>query len=214
MADATRRGVLISLSGLDGAGKTTQARLLGDWLAGLGFATSVEAPEGPSAARYVLSALASNAGLDDHVDLLGPDTTHLVTAFLRYRDWAERVVTALSRPGFVVTDRCPPCHYAAARAVGAGNEPLLRQVLGLLPAPDLVLFIEVSPAAAHARLHARGGGTETLGYLVANERGYRELPEFAEFTVVNGEASVDEVHGAVRAQVMTRWPAVRAAEQP
>lgn len=209
------RGFLVSFCGLDGAGKTTQARLLAKWLAGLGALRAVEAPDGPSTVRRVLTTLAARAGVADHVDVLGPDTTHLVTAFMRYRDWTERVVPALTDPGFVVTDRAPVCHYAAARAVGAGNEDLLRGVLGLLPAPDLVIYLHLPPARAYSRLAARGSGAERLSYLVANEQGYRTLPEFARFVVVDGNGGVDAIQRAVREQVIAHWPARRiGVDQP
>jgi len=207
-------GFLVSFTGLDGAGKTTQARLLAGWLAGLGALSGVEAPDGPSPVRRVLTTLAGRAGLDDHMDLLGPDLTHLVTAFMRYRDWTERVVPALDRPGFVVTDRAPACHYAAARGVGAGNEDLLRGVLGLLPAPDLTIYLQVPPEYAYARLATRGAGAERLSYLAANDLGYRALPEFAGFVVVDGTRSVDAVHQDVREQVIARWSARRAGVAP
>lgn len=200
-------GFLVSFCGLDGAGKTTQAGLLGRWLAGLGARAAVEAREGPGIVRRALETLANQAGLTEHGDLLGPDQTHLVQAFLRLRDWTERVTPALDRPGFVVTDRAPVCHYAAARADGASNEAVLRQVLGLLPTPDLVIYLRVAPADAYARLTARGEGTERLAYLVANEQGYRSLPEFSEFVSVDGSGEVEAVHAAVRDQVTARWPA-------
>jgi dTMP kinase len=200
-------GFLVSFCGLDGAGKTTQAGLLGRWLAGLGALTAVQAREGPGIVRQALETLAGRAGLAEHGDLLGPDQTHLVKAFLRLRDWTEHVVPALARPGFVVTDRAPLCHYAAARADGAGNEPMLRQVLGLLPSPDLAIYLHVPPADAYARLTVRAEGTERLAYLVANEQAYRSLPEFSELVVVDGAADADAVHLAVREQVTARWPA-------
>jgi dTMP kinase len=200
-------GFLVSFCGLDGAGKTTQAGLLGRWLAELGALTAVEAREGPGIVRRALETLADQAGLAEHGDLLGPDQTNLVKTFLRLRDWTERVVPALDRPGFVVTDRAPVCHYAAARADGAGNEAVLRRVLGLLPTPDLLIYLHLTPAEAYARLTARGEGTERLAYLVANEQGYRGLPEFTDFVVVDGSGDAEAVHAAVRDQVTARWPA-------
>lgn len=199
---------LVSLAGLDGAGKTTQARLLGRWLADQGHDVAVEAPDGPSVTRALLSDLAGRLGMADYHDVFGPDATHLVTAFMRYRDWAERVVPALASRHWVVTDRSAVCHYAAARAVGAGNEDALRLVLGSLPRPDLVIYLDVPPEVAYQRLTLRPAGREESSFLRANERGYRELPEFGDFTVVPGAGSVTEVQEALREAVRMRFPAL------
>src|SRR5580658_645314 len=149
---------LVSLAGLDGAGKTTQALLLAQWLTAGGNAVAVEAPPGPSVVRSVLSELASELGVADHHEVFGPDVTHLLTAFMRYRDWTERVVPMLHTHEWVVTDRSAVCHYAAARAVGAMNEADLRLVLGLLPQPDLIVYLDVPPEEAYWRLTRRGSG--------------------------------------------------------
>ena len=201
---------LISLAGLDGAGKTTQARLLGQWLASRRQAVATEAPDGPSLTRSVLAEIAAERGLTDHHEVFGPDATHLITAFMRYRDWAERVVPRLGTHSWVVTDRSAVCHYAAARAVGARNEESLRLILGRLPKPDLLLYLDVPAGVAYRRLTQRESGREETAFLEANDRGYRELPEFSGFTVVPGSGSVADVQEALRAAVSARYPVLAA----
>ena len=206
-------GTLVSLAGLDGAGKTTQARLLAHWLESRGYDVAIEAPPGPSLIRRTLSELAGERGLADHHDVFGPDVTHLLTAFMRYRDWTERVLPALAARQWVVTDRSAVCHYAAARAVGATNEADLRLVLGRLPVPDLTIYLDVPPDEAHRRLFGRSAspgqqaGLEKPAFLQANERGYRDLPEFGGFAVVPGTGSVAQVQDRIRAEVGRIRPA-------
>ena len=200
--------ILVSLAGLDGAGKTTQAKLLAQWLNDCGHSVAIEAPPGPSLVRRTLSELAGERGVADFHDVFGPEATHLITAFMRYRDWAERVLPVLPARQWVVTDRSAVCHYAAAKAVGATNEADLRLVLRRLPRPDLIIYLDVSPQEAHRRLTARGSaGREGLAFLRANDRAYRELPEFGQFEVVSGAGSVEQVQARLREALRRRFPA-------
>ena len=200
------QAALVSFAGLDGAGKTTQAGLLADWLTAKGFTVALEAPQGPSFVRSVLAELASDLGLHDHHEVFGPDVTYLLTAFMRHRDWAERVVPALRTHQWIVTDRSAVCYYAAAYATGATNEETLRMVMRRLPVPDLVLFLDVTPEEAFRRLERRNDGREEAAFLAANERGYRHLPEFADFTVIAGSGSIPEVQARIRQAVSQRFP--------
>ena len=205
------RAALVSFAGLDGAGKTTQARLLADWLTTTGFTVALEAPQGPSFVRSVLTELASDLGLPDHHEVFGPDVTYLLTAFMRHRDWAERVVPALRTHQWMITDRSAVCYYAAANATGATNEQALRMVMRRLPVPDLILFLDVTPEEAFSRLERRNDGREEAAFLRANERGYHQLPEFPGFTVVTGTGSIPEVHARVRQAVSQRFPELLVA---
>jgi dTMP kinase len=202
-----RTARLVSLAGLDGAGKTTQVALLGRWLSDCGYSVAVEAPPGPSLTRKTLTEMAAQRGVEDFRDVFGPDVTHLITAFMRYRDWTERVLPALSTHQWVLTDRSAVCHYAAARADGAGNEADLRLVLGRLPQPDLLIYLDVPPGEALGRLNARGSGLEHGAFLLANEQGYRTLPEFGTFEVVSGTGSAGSVQSRLRAAVRRRFGA-------
>jgi dTMP kinase len=193
-----KTGKLISLAGMDGAGKTTQARLLGQWLSDRGHTVAVEAPPGPSLLRRTLADLADQRGVDDYHDVFGPEVTHLLHAFMRFRDWTERVVPARSTHDWVVTDRSAVCHYAAASADGAANEADLRLLLGRLPRPDLTVYLELDPREACDRLTARGSGLESTTFLRANDRAYRDLPEFIDFVIVPGSGPVDQVQARLR----------------
>jgi dTMP kinase len=198
-------GKLISLAGVDGAGKTTQTRLLGQWLSDRGHTVAVEAPPGPSLVRRTLAGLADQLGLADYHDVFGANVTHLVSAFQRLRDWTDRVVPALPANEWVVTDRSALCHYAAASADGATNEADLRLVLGQLPRPDLILYLDLDPQQACDRLTARGSGLEDTTFLRANDRGYRELPEFGDFVVVPASGPVEQVQDRLREALDRRF---------
>ena len=209
MPDPTPRARFVSFAGLDGAGKTTQARLLGARLAALGLRTVVEAPPGPSFVRRVLSDLAADSGADSYLDVLGADTTRLLSAFVRYRDWTTSVVPALRSAQFVVTDRFAACHYASVRALNGSNEELIRAAFRALPVPDLTLFLEVPPEVAERRVATRGVDHQDLDFLRSYDRAYRSLPEFAGFVRVDGVGTVTDVAARIHDQVRVRWPELR-----
>jgi dTMP kinase len=56
---------------------------------------------------------------------------------------------------------------------------LLPWLLRTLPAPDVVLHLDVSPETAHQRILARGTDEESVTELTALRNAYRALPEYA-----------------------------------
>lgn len=199
---ALRRARFISFAGVDGAGKTTQAQLLADWLRARGHRVALYVPQVPAPVRAVRSRLAGHAGL------LGQEHTRLISGFLRYRSWRRAVLPELEAKDFVITDRFAACYYASVRAVGARTETLLRRVYRTLPRPDLTFFLAIPPAAAQDRVDARGDDHHDLGYLTDYDRAYRELPEFADFTVIDADAAESLVQAELREQVERHFPGV------
>lgn len=151
-----RRGVLITLEGCDGCGKSTQAALLCDRLTGLGLpvgpldapGTVVREPGGTPAGEAIRDLL-----------LHGPAPTSAWTEALLYAaaraDLVEAVLSpALAAGRVLVLDRfldSSLAYQGFARRLGvdevlAVNEPGLRGVL-----PDLTLVIDVDPVVGLAR---------------------------------------------------------------
>ncbi|GAA4572549.1 hypothetical protein GCM10023176_35690 [Micromonospora coerulea] len=61
----------------------------------------------------------------------------------------------------------------------------------------MVCFLATSPTVAQRRVLARGIDSEELAHLRALDAGYRALPEFATFVVVDGDGDPDEVAAAL-----------------
>ncbi|WP_199041607.1 dTMP kinase [Glycomyces salinus] len=203
----------IAFAGTDGSGKTTQAELAGSWLRDLGYRTAVVASQSPSFTRRVLTDMAAEAGLGDHMDVVGPAMTRFVGAMVRYRDWNETLLPALERDDFVVVDRYVACFYASVRAMGTGNENLLRRMFRNLPVPHMTILVRVEPETALERLRRRGVDHEYPEYLKAFAHEYDEIPESENFTVIDGSEDTAAVGRAVRSQIARRFPDVaRRAE--
>lgn len=209
------RGAFIVFEGLDGAGTTTQARLLCEALAAQG--TQVHPTREPSdgpVGVLLRQALAGRLLLRDGKRLTA-ETLALLFAADRRDHLAAEVEPALARGITVVCDR-----YLLSSLAYQGQEvdpALVRAVNAGLPAPDLTLFLRVAPEVALRRRSGRAGGDELYEALETQRRVARaydeavaELGAAHAIVTVDGEASL----AAVTAQCLEasrRLPALRPA---
>ncbi|HET6998718.1 MAG TPA: dTMP kinase [Solirubrobacterales bacterium] len=191
--------MFISLEGVDGSGKSTQARLL---VAALGPGTvAIREPGGTDAAERIRELLADpGVPLEPLAELL---------LFLAARaDLTERVIRpALEDGRDVVSDRFSDSSVAyqgAARGLGVG------EVIGLCDTatdglwPDLTLLLKVDPelglgrAAGEDRFESEG-----LELQRAVAEAYEEIAIIASdrMVVIDATGTVEEVHERVMAIV-------------
>ncbi len=157
------RGRFIALEGGEGAGKSTQARLLADALTARGIAVTVtREPGGTAGAEAIRALLLSTEG-----EGWLPRAEALLFAAAR-SDHVERLIRpALASGTWVICDR----FVDSSRAYQGGGAGLTDAELmdlhrigsgGLLP--DLTLLIDVSPHVAARRLALRDtGGSDRIG---------------------------------------------------
>ena len=201
-----KRGKFIAFEGGEGAGKSTQARLLAAALAARGIACVVtREPGGTPGAEAIRRLLLGMAGEGWH-----PRAEALLFAAAR-SDHAERlIVPALEAGKWVICDRfvdSSRAYQGGAGGLGDTEVMALHQVgsNGLLP--DLTLLIEVSPEAATARAAARDGdaadriGGRDAAYhaRVAQAFGDLAAAEPARFARIAGDETADVVHQKVLA---------------
>ena len=151
------RGRFIAFEGGEGAGKSTQARLLADALRARGIdVLSTREPGGTSGAEAIRSLL-----LDPPGEGWGAEAEALLFAAARADHVARAIRPALDAGSWVISDR----FVDSSRAYQGGGGGLSdADVLalhrigsgGLLP--DLTLLIEIAPEAAAVRLARRDGG--------------------------------------------------------
>lgn len=206
---AAARGRLIALEGIDGCGKSTQARILADAL-GARLTREPGATELGTRLRELLLAAEM------------PAPSPRAEALLMAADRAEHVALvlepALAAGEWVVSDRFS-ASTVAYQGYGRGLDPSeLRTVVAWATgglAADLSILVDVPVAVATARLAAGPGGAARL------DRMERLGPEFAtrvregflaqvtadpgHWLVVDGEATVPDVAAHIVAAVRTRF---------
>jgi len=142
-------GKLIVLEGTDGVGRSTQTRLLHNWLEGSGLAVyDTGLTRGRLAGSHIQQAKEGHT--------MGRRTQALFYA-TDFADRLEREIVPALRAGYVVlTDRY--IYSLMARSAVRGMErEWLRKLYGFARKPDLVLYLKVSIHKLVPRVLASGG---------------------------------------------------------
>ena len=128
-------GHLVVIEGTDGVGRSTQIDLLRPWLELEGFAVSSTGwTQSPLLAETIVEAKA------------GHELTVTTFSLLYAADFADRlehqIIPALKAGFVVVADRY--MYTAFARNTVMGADPLwTRDLFGIAPVPDLVLYLQI-----------------------------------------------------------------------
>jgi dTMP kinase len=151
----TRRGRFVVVEGLDGAGTTTQARLLGERLRAAGRAVHVTAePSGGPVGALVRQVLQQRitggpgGGFDPHA-------LALLFAADRLDHVAAEVAPRLAAGCDVVSDRYT-LSSLAYQGLTTGDLAWVEAINRRAPAPDLIVFLRVRPGLALGRRRAAG----------------------------------------------------------
>ncbi len=196
--------MFVSFEGIDGSGKSTQARLLAETLRARGRdVIATREPGGSPGAEEIRRLLVEGGG-----ERWSPETELLLFTAAR-RDHLERLIRpALNAGRTVITDRFADStrvYQGAARAAQrAVVDKLHAMMIGI--EPDLTFVIDIDPAIALARGNARGGAEdrfESLGLAFQQKLrdGFRALAaEYpARVRLIDGAGSADEVAARVLA---------------
>ena len=202
-------GIFISFEGIDGAGKSTQARLLAEALRARGHVVCHTREPGGSAGAEEIRRLV----LEGDADRWSTETELLLFTAAR-RDHLEKTIRpALARGEVVISDR-----FADSSRIYQGlTRGDLRDTVDRLHAlmigaePDVTVLIDIEPAEGLARAVARAGREmrfEGMGLGVQEKArdGFLALAQThpARFRVIDGARGLDAVAADVLAAVLAR----------
>jgi dTMP kinase len=154
-------GIFISLDGIDGCGKSTQCRLLADWLRSQGHTvTTCRDPGGTALGDEIRQLLLSKNQERE------PLAEALLFMASRVQLLSEIIDPALERGEIVISDRYL-LSTVAYQGYGKGVDRELLWAMGRWAAdnrePDLTLVLDLPVEAAEARLQRPADNMERLG---------------------------------------------------
>ncbi|KTR85875.1 dTMP kinase [Leucobacter chromiiresistens] len=202
-------GTFITLEGGDGAGKTTQADMLGQWLDGRGLEVVRTREPGGTRLGAELRRLLLHGG--DEIGDVDARAEALLYAADRAQHVAKVVRPALERDAVVVQDRYIDSSLAYQGAGRVLDVEEVRRISewaagGLWP--HLTILLDLDPETSAGRRRARGGSADRLeaedtAFHVAVREGFRALAaaDPHRYFTVDATLPVDEIHTRIIGRV-------------
>jgi dTMP kinase len=214
---ARKRGTFIVLEGVDRCGKTTQASLLVKHLIGIGLATvAMRFPDRTTMVGDLINQyLQSKSDLDDRA-------VHLLFSANRWEAAPNLRKTLLEDKTNIVCDR-----YAHSGVAFSSAKPSLEEELDWckacdvgLPAPDAVIFLDLSQEDAEQRGGYGGERYEKKEMQQRVRTRFSELQAMDEkdgripWHIVNAAQSIEDVQTEINRIVESTVEAVQRDDKP
>jgi len=202
----------ITLEGGEGAGKSTQVKLLAQAFATAGLAvTTTREPGGSEGGEAIRSLVVSG-----NVDRWNPGTESLLFMTARYDHLEVTIKPALERGEFVLCDRFYDSTYVyqgIAKDVGTAWLDTLYTLLFGNQGPDLTLWLDLPPSIGLARTDTRGNVAESrfesmgIEYHETLREGFAALAEKYPERIRRVDAGQDaaSVHATIIKTINTRF---------
>lgn len=210
-APEARRGVFITFEGIDGSGKSTQARRLADALEAEGHAVLLtREPGGSDGAEQIRSLV-----LEGDPDRWSAETEILLFTAARRDHLEKRIWPALEDGRIVICDRFADSTrlYQGLRRPGLRKQVDRLHEMMIGTEPDITFVIDLDPATGLSRAKGRQTAEERFedfgeGLQRQMRDGFLELardhPD--RFVVIDGARSPDAVAADVLDRALARLP--------
>ncbi len=212
----TRKGVLIAVEGIDGAGKSTQVDLLERRLTSLKPSTTSvlrlkEPTDGPfgKKIRELAEDGRSSASVMEEFQLFLND---------RIEDVKQNIMPALKRGSIVIMDRYYFSNIAYQGARGLNIDYIKNENEKIAPVPDILLIIDIPPEIGISRIRNLRGDTpnafEDERYLERVREIFTTLSEELPYAhLIKGEKPITSVHEEIMEIVLSDLPNLSSSSQ-
>jgi dTMP kinase len=190
-------GLFIVIEGIDGTGKSTQVRRLGEWFEKRGreVVLSREPTDGPWGRKLRESAATGRLSPEDELQYFLND---------RRQHVKEKIKPALAEGKVVILDRYYFSTMAYQGARGFDPAEIRRLNEAFAPVPDLLLILDLDVDTAHQRIGHRGDSTNEFEKREGLEKCreiFLSLRDEPFVRVVDASGSLDEVSSKIFAIV-------------
>lgn len=205
--EAERRGLFITFEGGDGAGKTTQAEMLREWLNGLGHQVVRTREPGGTETGLAIRNLLLHTNIE-----IDPKAEALLYAADRAQHIAEVVRPALNRGDIIVQDRyidSSIAYQGAGRVLEESEVKRLSEWATDELWPDLTILLDLPPEVAVARRDVRGEAAdrlerEAIAFHTAVRDGFLSLADqhADRYLVLDARNTIEHLQERIRERVL------------
>lgn len=207
----TRRaemGHFLSFEGIDGCGKTTQIRLLENYLVSQGFpVVTTREPGGTEVSESIRQVLLASKNTS-----LLPQAELLLYYASRHQNLFQKILPSLEQGAWVLCDRYADASMAY-QGYGRGLDlqliSYLDQAIIQRRMPELTFLIDIVPAESLRRARLRNQSSrvdegrfekESLSFFEKVRRGYLEIArqEPERFRILDGSLEIEAIHQSIR----------------
>ncbi|SDT35744.1 dTMP kinase [Paenibacillaceae bacterium GAS479] len=192
-----QNGLLIAFAGVDGSGKTTQAKLLEKWLEKQRLSV-FNYPKIPSYGSWLLDNISITNGFgNEGKDRFSKEFVSLVKAIDRVRGADEFLVKTLETRSIIITDRYFYCDLAKACREEISCVAELQLIYSEMPEPDYIIYLDTPVNKVQDRQMLREKNTEEYQDIVNLSECYRKLDSYSKFIIVENNLDIESVHNKI-----------------
>ena len=199
-----KRGVFISLEGGEGAGKSTNATWLADYLRSQGKTVLVTREPGGTEVAEAIREVLLSPGLPG----MNADTELLLMFAARNEHLQSKILPALGQGTWVICDRFTDATYAYqgyGRGISLARIAELEHWVQGNLRPDYVILFDLDVATGMARAQARGRADrfeqEHVAFFERIQVGYQERAQQSpqRYPIINAAQSLEQVRQQLQA---------------
>jgi len=192
-----RKGMYIGFTGIDGAGKSTQAALLCGWLNQKGLHTILR-EENRSFVSEVTSVIAKNHGIKSGREYLDEEHYMVALSFDLLREVVFDIRPFTDMGIIVVSARTAFCRLAGGMVRGCRSIEVAKEIALFRGIPDLTIWLDVSPEVAYRRVMQRGIDSADLEHLKRYRKALSALLRNYPHIRIGGDETIESIQKEIQ----------------